>query len=421
MAQHDFSIDWSTTIPTLIGSISSLLGAGFILLCYCILPQKRHFRHALIINLAVADFINALNNSSSGLWLVIQQQKLQDGPGCVSNGFIGQLSVQATDCSILMIAIVTLLHLRQVLTAQDASMLAKVLLCGSAWVLPVITSFTALGLGLYHPVQGNWCWIQARPTYLRYVLTHMWRFVIIVASTGIYVYIYIHLKRHFKHMKVMGNLSYGDASHGSGNHDRLMDQGGSGNHSVLDSALQKGAGLRKGSHGFRKLSGRCPVTRTRDVLQMSFAKADVSAPESSIEWDPRPALKKSLSIKHKQPEIVFEVAEPDPELGHGTNVNKDLPPIPLSEQRIRPLSTVELNQQATEARIKKAFLLNAYPIMYIILWIPGIMNRIAEASGHPNHVLAILQSTTQFVGLANAITYGLNEKIWPKLKERFHR
>ena len=141
--------------------------------------------------------------------------------------------------------------------------------------------------------------------------------------------------------------------------------------------------------------------------------------ESSIEWDPRPAIKRSLSITRTQPRVIFE--EPAKDVETGSRQNKPLPPIPLCEQRIRPLSTIELNQRATEARIKKAFLLNAYPIMYIILWIPGIMNRLAEASGHPIHVLAILQSSTQFVGLANAITYGLNEKIYPKLKERFLR
>lgn len=103
--------------------------------------------------------------------------------------------------------------------------------------------------------------------------------------------------------------------------------------------------------------------------------------------------------------------------------SKPLPLLPRvpGDNRIRPFSVAELNQTQTEARIKKAFLLNAYPIMYIILWIPGIMNRIAEATGHPTRVLGIMQCTTQFVGLANAITYGLNEKIWPQLRQKYRR
>jgi hypothetical protein len=64
-------------------------------------------------------------------------------------------------------------------------------------------------------------------------------------------------------------------------------------------------------------------------------------------------------------------------------------------------------------------LLNAYPILYIIFWIPGIANRLAEASNNPLYFLRILQSTTQFIGLANAITFGWNEQIWRYLKARF--
>jgi hypothetical protein len=64
-----------------------------------------------------------------------------------------------------------------------------------------------------------------------------------------------------------------------------------------------------------------------------------------------------------------------------------------------------------EREIKKMLLLNAYPMLYILLWTPGILNRLVEATGHKSRVLAILQCTTQYVGLANAITYGFNEHL----------
>ncbi len=59
MAPTPAGLDLPRVIPTLIGSLLSMLGAGFILVCYAILPQKRHFRHALIINLAVAGELAA--------------------------------------------------------------------------------------------------------------------------------------------------------------------------------------------------------------------------------------------------------------------------------------------------------------------------------------------------------------------------
>jgi hypothetical protein len=42
------------------------------------------------------DFINAANNSVSGLWVLATDKNLTDGPKCVANGFVGQLSVQVS-------------------------------------------------------------------------------------------------------------------------------------------------------------------------------------------------------------------------------------------------------------------------------------------------------------------------------------
>ena len=64
-----------------------------------------------------------------------------------------------------------------------------------------------------------------------------------------------------------------------------------------------------------------------------------------------------------------------------------------------------------EREIKRMLLLNAYPVLYIILWLPGILNRLVEAAGHSSYLLTILQCSTQYIGLANAITYGFNEHL----------
>jgi len=44
----------AAAIVEFIGSTSSFLGATFIIVCYLLLPTKRHFRHILILNLALA-------------------------------------------------------------------------------------------------------------------------------------------------------------------------------------------------------------------------------------------------------------------------------------------------------------------------------------------------------------------------------
>lgn len=209
--------------------------------------------------------------------------------------------------------------------------------------------FIALSHDLYHPVSGNWCWIQARPSYWRYVLTHMWRFAFIILCTGIYVYIFIYLRRHFKKLQLFETLNRPKTQHDSAKETEEMGS--------LSSNNQRAA------------SGR----GSRDVLIL---------PSSSSSRDiiPRHA---SLPVKSA-----------------AQNGN---------------------NPDAREARIKKILLLNSYPIMYIILWIPGIVNRIVEATGRSSRVLQLLQTSTTFIGLVNAITYGLTENVLEKLKKRFRR
>ena len=47
-------IEVAATAVTLGCSLLSFVGSGFILVCYSILPLRHHFRHILIINLAIA-------------------------------------------------------------------------------------------------------------------------------------------------------------------------------------------------------------------------------------------------------------------------------------------------------------------------------------------------------------------------------
>lgn len=66
-------------------------------------------------------------------------------------------------------------------------------------------------------------------------------------------------------------------------------------------------------------------------------------------------------------------------------------------------------------------LLNAYPVLYILLWMPGILNRLVEAAGHSSFVLTVLQCSTQYIGLANALTYGYNEHLKTSVREDFRK
>ncbi|KAK0430652.1 hypothetical protein EV421DRAFT_1912640 [Armillaria borealis] len=329
MALSNFEL--ALALSNLIGSALSSLGSGFIILCYVFLPVKKHYRHLLILNLAIADCINATTNS------------------CIANGFIEQLSVQATDTSILAISIVTIMI---VTASHDSSWNSKsdknkerfvVIVCIYTWVMPVLTSFIALGKGYYTAVSGNWCWLTPEPVYVRYVLTHGWRFLFIFIEIGLYTYLYIYLRRQ---MKVRNLVSTRSTPHSRMN-------------------------FRNGFHDLEQTSGSIQM----DEFPIKMAACD-QPPTPYVETKNNPSSPRSV------------VASPIPPYPH------DLP-----------------------KQISRMLLLNAYPIAYILLWIPGICNRLVEASGHSSRVLQIMQASTQFVGFANALTYGWNESVARSLRE----
>lgn len=84
-------------------------------------------------------------------------------------------------------------------------------------------------------------------------------------------------------------------------------------------------------------------------------------------------------------------------------INVDIGEAP--EVRRRPVPAERNARLARKQNISSMMLLRAYPVLYILLWIPGIANRIAEATNHPSKALQILQASTQFIGFADAIAY----------------
>ncbi len=180
---------------------------------------------------------------------------------------------------------------------------------------------------------------------MRYVLTHMWRFLVIILSVAIYTDILLSLRRRFKNSRFLGPPR------------RHVYEQPLGDVHGKDTSAFSGAAQSAASVASHDRAGRPQPPAGGVMVARSF-----TCQESHLHanWESSPSA--NPAIKH--------------------------------------------NPAVTEAQMQKIFLLNAYPIMYIILWIPGIANRIAEASGHSSRVVNILMASTQYVGLANAITYG---------------
>jgi len=78
------------------------------------------------------------------------------------------------------------------------------------------------------------------------------------------------------------------------------------------------------------------------------------------------------------------------------------------------LETTKVDISLTTAEKLKILLVGGYPLFYVVLWLPGIANRVAEATGHSVRILQILQASTSYIGFANAATFG-----WNEIRERF--
>ncbi|KAL1614806.1 hypothetical protein SLS54_009463 [Diplodia seriata] len=157
---------------TLVGSLLSFVATTCVLISYIVYrEQQRSFRHALVLNLAIAG------KPSHRIHPVF-----------------------AADFSILAIALVTVLTITRKTYMPDASLGRKVMICTSVWIVPLITSSTAAGLHTMAPVSGNWCWITSQRTDLRYALGHGWRFAIMFITIGVYIYVWWYMRQHFQKM-----------------------------------------------------------------------------------------------------------------------------------------------------------------------------------------------------------------------------
>ncbi|KAF2180879.1 hypothetical protein K469DRAFT_590954 [Zopfia rhizophila CBS 207.26] len=373
---HDISPSWDPTIviPTLVGSLLSFLATTIVIICWIVFGcQKRSFRYALILNLTIAgmfkydlnahlfgqnahlnclECFNTLNNSISGLYVIIEQGTLPPGAACDVNGWVGQFTVQAVDFSILAISVVTLLTIQLKSYIIYASTPRKILICLSIWIIPLITSNIALGLNLIGPVSGNWCWIVNDRNHMRYVLTHGWRFAIIIITFCIYIHVFLFMHRRLRLRKNMSGRLY------SFDYD-------------------------EGANGFEmnfRLANGGPIDGSR--LSTSSRLGD------SKEIDP-PLPQKAFAAERTK----------------SAHLSEFFPP---PRMQIRQMSNIDKD-------VWRMVLLNLYPVTYLILWLPGILNRIAEAAGHDIRALRILQSSTQYTGLANACVYGFREH-WDDVK-----
>lgn len=233
-------------------------------------------------------------------------------------------------------------------------------------ILTLSTGSTALGLDVIRPVSGNWCWIAGEHRYLRYALGHGWRIAIIILTICIYVYVFAYMHQRL----------------------RMRDKS--------DRARTYSFDYRNGANGFEMnfwLANGGPVNGGTGAAGGRTGTGKGVVDDGGEEGLPLP------------PPKAFGGPAAKSSAGRDEAEEKLIAP-----PRMRIRQTTDIDRD-----VWRMVLLNLYPVTYLILWLPGIANRIVEATGNYSQPLGILQSSTQYVGFANACVYGFKEH-WDDIK-----
>lgn len=219
-----------------------------------------------------------------------------------------------------------------------------------------------LKLDSYGYVSGNWCWVKRDRLDLRYGLSHGPRIAIFVITIAIYTYIYLRLKRVFKNL--------------------------------------------------RSITGTTDTRTMQDNLPTQPSDGDNDTQKILVAH--------SVLVSHEMHDMP-QTPDAQERRSHFRAEGATKSTVSVQRNTIIGETRFESSRMPAAPKLKKMLLMNGYPIAYIILWIPGIANRLAESVGQSPRWLNALQASTQYIGLVNAVTYGMSEQmrrgVWKKLTD----
>ncbi|EKD14704.1 hypothetical protein MBM_06915 [Drepanopeziza brunnea f. sp. 'multigermtubi' MB_m1] len=449
-------VDFAAAIPTLVGSYLSAIAAASVIICYFVLsPSQKHFRHTLILNLASADLINALNNSISGSYVMVHRQ-IPAGRACTINGWVGQLTVQvgsprrpgqdaladaqeATDFSILFMTIATVVTLKKWNYEPKIGPFGKLFLTVGIWLVPSVTSSTGYFLEGYKPVKGNWCWLSASRNDLRYSLGHGWRITIILTVIALYVYLFTFIHRHFTALRSISTPDKG-ASGGVGDRSNRQVSGAESDKihihsefvvyeefdgpqvSVTELDLLESPGLSSQTTLGQVIDSKEELVSPIRVRAFEEQKGP-TAGITELPLSPFQAIQNNFHQQSADHTIFTNVTHLNPHEMVPCLKSRDplaivRRPPPVNMITIQSTHAAKAALWTREKQIYKLLLFNAYPIAYVLLWLPGLANRLAEMLGERSRELVILQGSTHGILVQRAHMDSLQKLVEEEEKSR---
>ncbi|PNP76611.1 hypothetical protein FNYG_10030 [Fusarium nygamai] len=192
------------SIVILVVSILSILGAGWIILSFCVFKSLRSFRHQLILGLAASDFLMALNFLSSTAMNINGNEigAPEHQTFCSFNGFMTQVFVIQTDYWVLTIALCTYVILAGYKSLSSWVQDQRIFLSCLPWALSLLWAGLGLKLAGYGDI-GAWCWFTSDK--VRLLANFVPRWVIITTILSMYARLYFILRKSHKSFISLGN------------------------------------------------------------------------------------------------------------------------------------------------------------------------------------------------------------------------
>lgn len=189
-------------------SISIFAGVVGIYFFLAIGARKRVFRHHLIIFLILYDWVKAICLLLYPARVMATSNAYYNIKFCKIVGFFTAFAIEGSDLAIFSFAI----HLALLIYRPKARVKRGINYEGGLYryrhivypvsiLLPILLASLAFIDDMGYAPLTNWCYIPSRPIWYRLVLSWIPRYIIMVSIIAIYISIYIHVTKQYRHVR----------------------------------------------------------------------------------------------------------------------------------------------------------------------------------------------------------------------------
>ncbi|KAK8905053.1 hypothetical protein ACHAPC_002858 [Botrytis cinerea] len=198
---QDVSISEGLILQKLALSFATASVASSILAFYWFVRMRRSFRHDLIMLLIQSDMFKALWFMVFPIVIFLHGPVEDASNFCQISGFFLSLGIEASDISVLMVAVHTALYIfRPKSSAGEGGLYPYRKIAYAIWIVfPILTSSLAfVNNHEAYVAQGTFCYLPVRPFWYRLALSWIPRYIIFITIVTVYVSIYFYVRFRFR-------------------------------------------------------------------------------------------------------------------------------------------------------------------------------------------------------------------------------